>query len=1074
MSKPRSLMRASALTVAACGLLPAGANATPSNLALADTPLVVSTSVPPNVMLVVDNSGSMEEVIWAPGYDPNVTYPTASFIFSGDGRAYTLSATSTYFYESFGRGSCSSGFREFRTNSGAVRCFKLPVPNGASNTRYNGNYLRYLIANHASGDLTSVLPTGFRMSVARDVARNLVTANPGVRFGLTRFNFSEGGTVVANCGATTTTLNTQIDALVASTWTPLAETLYEVTRYFRGMSSYYNTGTYTSPIQYRCQKNFAIVITDGLPTNDMNFPADDPDDVADTSRSLPNWDNLDPATGTSPPFPKHSDGFKTGSQASEGYSLYLDDIAKFASDIDMRKGGTDLVGGSFDDPRFPEQNLSTYTVGFTVANQMLQDAAEYGQGKYYTANNAEELNEALQRALQDIYSRTTSSSSAAANAGFVSEGTRIYQARFRPEQWAGMLLAFAVDGSPTSPTYGQIVRSGAYTDGAIWDAAELIPGPASRRIFTRGTAGIPFDWANFSAGLGGEQELYFDNSRDKFDFLRGTENAAFRKRSTPLGDIVSSAPVYVGPPNARYPDSLESAPYSAFKTTYKDRASMIYVGANDGMLHGFSAANGVEQMAYIPGVLLPRLKLLADPSYNDAHRYFVDGSPTVVDAFAGGSWRTVLVGGLNKGGQGIYALDVTNPNDFTVSAGNATKLSMWEFTDANDADLGFTYSQPAVVKLPNGVWAAVFGNGYNNTFPDGRVSTTGTAAAYIVNLATGALISKIDLNTGLTADPTGGNRPNGLATLAPVDVDGDFKVDFVYAGDLFGNLWRININAGTSGALTTTSTRIFSACGANACSATNRQPITTRPTVVRHPNGNGTMVFFGTGKYLETSDRLPKTGGLQSFYAIWDKVPTETDATKALVSRSSLLRQEIIVEQNFTFVEAGVSTTHPLRVTTNYKPDWNTHGGWYIDLLSPGMTGDSGERQVTNAVVRNNRVIFTTLIPTDDPCRAGGDSWLMEFDAVSGSRLQFSPFDLNNDGSFSTKDFVTIKVDGKDVSVPVSGRKLEGGAAATPSVMGAEGQNEFKYISTSGGVEVIKENPGTNDTDRQSWRQLGR
>ena len=1058
-------------------------------LGLSETPLIVSITVSPNVMLLVDNSGSMDEVVWHNEYDPEVAYPVAAYyagtIFGFDAW-FEFDRSSTYFMAGFRQSTCVAGKYRFRNAQGNSVCLALPSPAGTL-TRFRGNYLRFLVENRPAD-----IPSENRIGVARNVARQLVLDNPGVRFGVARLNApltdrrgntiesAPGGKVIAACGSPQETLVSRIDDLVSDSNTPIAETLYEVTRYFRGLDSQYNAGLgYTSPIQYRCQKNFTVVITDGLPTHDTTFPNNDPDDVANADATLPNWDGLAPATGIDPPFPRYSDGFAPqGVEAAEGYSLYLDDIAKFGRDIDMRKDGVDAAGESFDDPAHAKQNMNTYTVGFSLKAQMLEDAAEQGDGLYYTANNADQLSLALQQALRDIQNRLTSSAAAAANAGFINEGSRVYQARFNSESWAGGLLAFKIDSDPTSATYGKIVPQSGRTDGALWDAGTLIPAPGARSIFTRvGGSGALFSWSSFSSGVGGQQQTYFNDNEALFNYIRGTDSAAFRARSTPLGDIVNSAPTFVGPPNARYANTLESVNYSSFKTTYKDRSSLIYAGANDGMLHAFDAESGVEKMAYVPGVLLPSLKGLAAVDYTDRHRFFVDGSPTVSDAFVDGAWRTVLVGGLNKGGQGIYALNITNPDDFGASTTNADKLSMWEFTDADDVDLGFTYSQPAIVKLPNGKWAAVFGNGYNNTQSDGQVSVTGNAVVYIVDLLDGSLISKIDTGVGMSQDPTNTtgapkNRPNGFATLAPVDIDGDYKIDYIYGGDLFGNLWRIRLTSnGTT--LSTTTTKIFKACASNTCDTTNAQPITTRPSVTRHPSGSGVMVFFGTGKFIESIDKVAGNGGLQSFYGIWDKSPNAT-SDAALVSRSSLHQQQILVEDDFEFTTDGVTTSYPLRVTTNSAPDWASKKGWFIDLQSPGVTALTGERQVTNSLVRNGRVIFTTLIPTEDPCRAGGESWLMEFNAATGSRLDMSPFDLNQDGSFTTADYVEVVINGETVRVPVSGRKLEGGAAATPSVTGAEGQREFKYISTAGGLEVVKENPGTTDTDRQSWRQLGR
>lgn len=1075
-----------------CFYLPGEVSAAP--LTLSDVPLSVSTTVKPNVMLLVDNSGSMENITWVDSYNNALTYTDWS------GGSWT-SANGNVQYSSLPQGTCSNGWKR-GTSGGVTKCLKLPPV-----TRYSGNYLNYLFSTYASGqDLTTgMIPTDDRMTVARNVANNLVTNNATqMRLGVSTFNFQDGGKISATCGSTTTQLTTAINALTASNWTPLSESLYEVTRYFRGLSSQYNAGiTYTSPIQYRCQKNFTIVITDGMPTYDNGLPTNDPDDVADTTRSLPNWDGLAPTTTQAmyPNFPQYSDGFKpSGSESDEGYTLYLDDVAKFAWDIDFKQTGTDTAGGSYQDPKFTQQNMYTYTVGFATANQMLQDAAAYGHGEYYTANNAAQLTSVLQQALTDILAKSGSSAAATANAGFIGTNTKVYQARFNSADWSGQLLAFAIDSNTSSATYGQPLTNGPGPSGSLWDAGSnsKMPTYTNRRIFTikddatnttTGFRGIRFNWGILTASpnptfLNVNLQSLLGNT-NVLEYLRGnpalevSNGGTYRNRATRLGDIVYSAPTFVGAPSARYPDNLESSAYSSFKssTSMQNRTKIIYVGANDGMLHGFDAETGVEQMAYVPGKVFGNLSLLASPTYS--HRYYVDGSPTIIDAFIGGAWKTVLVGGFNKGGQGIYALDVTNPTTTfsSESDANAASLVMWEFTDYNptstsrgDADLGYTYSQPAIVRMKpaaNGPWVAVFGNGYNNTEADGHASTTGNAVLYIVNLQTGALIKKIDTGVGTAQDPTGTSRPNGLATVAPADIDGDSIADVIYAGDLFGNLWKFDVSNNNSAnwdvfRVSGTPTPLFTACAADPCTATNHQPITTRPSVGRHPTGQGVVVYFGTGKFLETTEGYGSAGGKQTFYAIWDN--------NAVVSgRSVLQQQSITTEGIYTFTDPnGGSVTQQLRVTSDNTINWGTQKGWYLDLVPPSGTLQ-GERQVTNSILRSGRIIFTTLIPTNtDPCNPGGQSWLMELNAENGSRLGYSPLDLNKDKQFSSGDYVTVN----SVQVPVSGQKLTGGAATTPSPMAAE-ETEMKYISTAEGLETVMENPGPMDTGRQTWQQIG-
>ena len=1030
-------------------------------LDLGDVPLGMASAIDPNVMLLIDNSGSMEQIIWHEGYDPGTTYSSWQYRRSG---SWTTVPSSGYLRPSqMQQSSCSRGQKRFRrSNSSSSICVNFPDPLGGGNTRVDGNYVRYLLNTWSSENAfnaavaNGTIPNDYRMSVARHVARELVLNTPGMRFGVSHFNNQQGGRVAAQCGASRSSLVDAINALNAEAWTPLAESLYEVTRYFRGLSSHYNRGSYTSPIQYRCQKNFTVVITDGLPTYDASFPNNDPDDP---DQRLPNWDGID-NDGSNP----------TRESSTEGHALFLDDIAKFAWDIDMRKGGTDAAGVSFDDSAYPQQNMHTYTIGFTTANEMLEDAARYGQGMYLTANNAEQLEEELRRALADIQGMLSSASSAAASSGSVVTGSRVYQARFNSEDWSGQLLAFGIDSDRNSATYGQLLTSGNGPMGALWDGGRQIGAWNTRVMMTNTITGVPLRWNNFDAP---QRQAYFGNNASMLEYLRGRNVAGFRERTSLLGDIVHSSPQYVGAPSARHRENLEgagaSASYRSFRDAHAERTPMVYVGSNDGMLHGFDADTGQERLAYVPGVLLDRLQLLADPEYNERHRFFVDGSPTVVDAFVAGAWRTVLVGGLNKGGQGIYALDVTDPGNFSESS--ASSIFMWEFTDADDADLGFTYSQPAIVRTHGGSWVAVFGNGYNNTINDGNASATGNAVLYVVDLATGELLSKIDTGEGVAQDPTGAGRPNGLATVAPVDVDGDSIVDYIYAGDLFGNMWKFDLSSGNS-AQWGVAYKLFEACAGNICSTANRQPITTRPSVIRHPTRGGQVVLFGTGQYLELKDNISDAGGVQSFYAIWDMENiTQAGQTQTRpVSRSALVQQSIVHEGTHVFEGAeGATRSASVRVTSAERVNWQQHQGWFIDLVSPH--GFEGERQVTHSLVRNGRVMFTTMIPSDssDPCAPVGSSWLMEMDAASGARLRHSPFDLNHDGMFSTADFVSVD----EERMSVSGLQLSGGNAQTPTVMAA-GEYELVIVPTSEEPNVLLANPGRFAFGRQSWREIYR
>jgi type IV pilus assembly protein PilY1 len=593
---------------------------------------------------------------------------------------------------------------------------------------------------------------------------------------------------------------------------------------------------------------------------------------------------------------------------------------------------------------------------------------------------------------------------------------------------------------------------------------------------------VPFRLANLDATRIGQLGATLTERTDVLNYLRGDRSlerqngGPYRVRGGVLGDVVSSAPFYVAAPLFRYSDSIAPAPYSAFVAANSGRQPMVYVGANDGMLHAFSVDSSgagavAEEFAFIPSPVFRNMKNLTDINYT--HQFYVDGTPTVVDAYLedlGGTpaskWRTVLVGGLGKGGQGVYALDVTNPANLTES--QASNIKLWEFTDADDADLGYTYSRPAIVKLHNGKWAAVFGNGYNNTASpagDTHVSSTGNAALYFVNIATGALMKKITVPVGMAQDPLSQSRPNGLGTPAMVDIDGDRVVDRAYVGDIFGNMWKfdltdvneVNWDVAMTDAVSGAPIPLFVARNA----AGGVQPITTRPQVTRAPKGRGMIILFGTGKFMEAIDRDPASVVPQSFYGLYDNGEATT------IARTSLLQQTILAEVSSDPDGDGNFTR--FRVTSN-NPLLSNQKGWYMNLLAPPNVFE-GEMQVTDPGLRNGRVVFTTLIPDPNPCSKGGKSWVLDLNAYTGSRSAFTPADINGDRLFNTADFLTI---GGVGTVAISGIGDNNISSAFRFISGgADDPSDYGIGTTTGGTaNVFRFNPGPGAVGRQSWRQL--
>ncbi|MFQ2223526.1 pilus assembly protein [Aeromonas enteropelogenes] len=761
----------------------------------------------------------------------------------------------------------------------------------------------------------------------------------------------------------------------------------------------------------------------------------------------------------------NGDSPSVGDQDQDGIKNTLADVAYKYWKTDLRRDLANKVPTSTADPA-NWQHLVNFTVGLGVNGSLnpangipgswpnpydsdefkiddLWHAAVNSKGSFFSAADPDTFAEALSSTLAQIAARNSSASSVTANATRLDSNTHIYQARYNSGDWSGQLVSIPLnsDGS-----LGNIA----------WDAATQIPEPSARSIFTRQDgAGIAFTWAVLNNTNRALLNIAGDNlGESRVAYLRGERSGeqrnggAFRNRSDLLGDIINSDPVYVGKRDYGYSSATgltqtERESYQAFlsSTAIARRPPMLYVGANDGMLHGFRVADGVEQLAYIPASLLGELPQLTSPDYN--HRYYVDGTPRVGDAYLGSRWKTLLLGSTGAGGKAVFAIDVTAPNNFT-----ADKM-LWEFTHS---EMGIALAAPTLVRVKaDNKWVALVANGYN--------SRSQTARLFVLDLATGAVIKEIDTQVGSASEP------NGLSSPLPVDVDDDRVVDYVYAGDLQGNLWKFDLrdnNSAQWGIAFKAGNKpkpLFQACD-GACSASTRQPITMRPLAIRHPRG-GIMVLMGTGSYFTNDDKsLPTNPRLEAVYGIWD--------TGSEVSRSQLLQQSITHE----FVANGTTIKFNVRVVSSRDVNYTSQKGWYLVLKSPGLSKGVGERAVSEMLYRHKRLIFNTLIPSADACDFGGRSWLMELDPVSGARLTYSVFDVNGDGAVNDDDYVGIRDEaGNDIKVPVSGKQFDE-LTTTPSVV-EDADMERKYISgSSGNISVTLEEGAGDLGGRQSWLQL--
>jgi type IV pilus assembly protein PilY1 len=550
----------------------------------------------------------------------------------------------------------------------------------------------------------------------------------------------------------------------------------------------------------------------------------------------------------------------------------------------------------------------------------LWHAAINGHGKFFAAQNPDEFAEGLKEALGAISTLVSSASNLSVNSYSIHTDSLTFVARYYPGDWYGELLAYPV----TTTGIG---------DTPTWTAS--IPAVGSRKIFTSNgsNGGIAFDWN----ALTPTQKTAL-GSQDIVDYLRGERSkevqngGTLRNRKSLLGDIIHSSPVYVD----NYKDGAE-------------RAQTVFVGANDGMLHAFDATTGQERFAYVPNaVITPTLATLANPAYT--HRYFVNGQIAVSD-YRTTPDKNLLVASLGLGGKALFGLDVTKPKSFSAAD------VKWEFTGGTAADLlGLVTGELMIANLNDGSKAVIFGNGYN--------STNQTAALFIVNLETGALIKAIDTGVGSAT------QPNGLAPPRGWDLGRNGTIDYVYAGDLQGNLWKFDLSDTDVNQWNValkqgdTPQPLFKATDANG----KAQPITARPSIGLNPADVSRWVFFGTGRYLTRTDVSDTS--TQSWYGIID------DAKNA-VTRSELKERKIVARGT------DPSTKNPVRAfELATSGDMANKKGWYVDL-------DPGERIISSSQFYGSVLIASSIIPSDDPCTPGGTGYLNVIDPFTGAATGF-------------------------------------------------------------------------------------
>lgn len=768
---------------------------------------------------------------------------------------------------------------------------------------------------------------------------------------------------------------TWLHDMSATGGTPLLSALEAAGEYYSTKDEPWRTDPSSSAsAMLECRQNFTILMTDGY-YGDSSSVGDE-----------------DSTNGTLITGPKgRSFTYTAANPFKDGKGNTLADIAMKYWKTDIRPETTmpNTVPTSGANPAF-WQHMVTFGVGLGVAGSIptktafdavtsgnavdwwggndnedkindLLHAGVNSRGGFFSADDPAVFAEGLSATLNTIQERVGSASNIAATAiNSLQTESNLYQARYIAGQWSGDLWSYDVNDITTP----------------VWKASEKLPAHGSRKIFVGNgsTSARNFTWANLTTA----EKTALANDADIVNYLRGDQSkeklkgGAYRDRLSALGDFVNSSPELVGQPIDMSYHRYSWPGASAYRnflndTTIKSRLPMIYVGGNDGMVHGFNSSTGVEVFAFIPSAVmapvsagLSVLKKYSEPTY--LHRFSVDGSPVVVDVFIDDMWKSVLIGGMGRGGNGLYAIDVTNPA--TVSASSV----LW---DKSFAELGVYLGKPQVHRMESGNWAIVVGYGINNT--------SHKSGLLVIDVKTGNVLKKIPTTAGAAGDP------NGMSEVNVLDVDNDGAIDWVYGGDLHGNIWKFDLSAASTSSwvVANAGQPLFQAKDAGG----NRQKITGGVMSSIDPKTGKSWVFFGTGQYLNQDD--PSNTQTQTWYGIIDG--------PSVGSRSELAQRII-------------TNVGDVRVVTEADTLGVGKKGWYMDLIDPR------ERIVDLPVVIGSDLVMNTMIPDTNVCNPSGSGFVMAVSPYIGARLKRTFFDVNKDGGIgSPSDRVTVG--GKEVEV---------------------------------------------------------
>lgn len=819
----------------------------------------------------------------------------------------------------------------------------------------------------------------------------------------------------------------------SSSTTPLRRALTRAGNYFSDDDDDgpYGGDSDSKGNQFQCRQNFSILTTDGY-WNGGN-PSDIGNADAQDGELLKAPDNPDGSPGATykyePKFPY------SGSD-----SVTLADVAMHFWKSDLRKDMDNIVPVTAANPAF-WQHMVTFGISIGLTGTLDQSsvrevleqglsrggvprsdwpnpmdsenrdriddllhAAVNGRGEFVAATDPVAFADGLKAALGAIANRTGSASNVAASSTSISTDTRLFQASYRGGDWTGELVAYPV------------TTGGINVANPVWRASDEIPGWNSRKIYTTDASGSKgaFPTTLQDSQLGAAGPAHSPSQFSIAEYIEGNDagemrnGGVLRSRIHPMGDIVHSSPYYV-----------------------KD-TDTVYVGANDGMLHAFNAANGREVFAYVPrGVDMGKLRELASPDYG--HRYYVDGpvvvserSQTITTDHPTG--RNILVGTLGRGGKGVFGLDVTGPTGF----GSSDVL----FDIVGDDDMGLVTGAPFVAKLNDGSVSAIFGNGIN--------SDNESAVLYIVNVDNGS-VTKID--TEVDGD-------NGLSAPRGWDSDGDGAVDLVYAGDQLGNLWKFDLSDKNKGKweVALGGDPLFTATDAGG----NPQHISGGISIGIDPVGYQRWVFFGTGRLLNDDDLWEDDGDpnldVQTLYGIID----DGSAIGTREDNDSPSQSDGLVKR--TIKATGSIDGKPVRsFESSVESIPLGKRGWFIDLLTPPGTAE-GERIIGNPQVVGPVLVTSSIIPGSDPCIPGGRGYINALNAFTGASVGSHFFDVDGDGQYTDDSIGDDPVGSVDTGV---GMNTDG--VLIDKLIGVGGSS-----GSTGSVGV--RNPASSG--RISWREL--